>query len=536
MMKDEEKRMLSKKQKEHQKLIVYQIYPRSFKDSNGDGIGDLNGITEKLDYLKELGINAVWLSPCYKSPNEDNGYDISDYRDIMDEFGTLDDWKRMIDEMHKRGIKLIMDLVANHTSSGHKWFRESRKSKDNPYRDYYYWADKPLTDWNSVFGGSAWEYDKATNQYYLHSFAVGQPDLNWENPKVREEMKAVVDYWVDLGVDGFRCDVLDCISKDFKSWKMGNGPRFHEFVHELFGRVEAEHIFTVGECSLNNAEDIKKLIGADRGELSTVFQFDHIDVGRRSKFAPQPFKLDEIRDRLIKWQTVFQENDLVGTLFFENHDQPRAVSRFGSEENRYESATMLAAMSYLQRGIPFIYQGQEIGSIDPHYDSIDDFDDIETLNYYRMNPDNVDKAELMRRINFGSRDNSRRPMPWSDEKNGGFGGDPWLPLHNRYKDINVRSDMSADRSVFKFFKELIALRTNNEAFTDGSWENLTEGRDGMYIYRRYTDCESYIVVCNFENESVLDTDYTGECVLSNNGRREINGVYAPYECAVYKER
>ena len=526
---------MTEKQKKSLELVVYQIYPRSFKDSNGDGIGDLNGITEKLDYIKELGANAIWLSPCYKSPNEDNGYDISDYRDIMDEFGTLDDWKRMIDQMHKRGIKLIMDFVANHTSSEHRWFRESRKSKDNPYRDYYIWADKPLTDWNSVFGGSAWEYDKTTNQYYLHSFANGQPDLNWENPKVRQEMIDVIDFWVDLGVDGFRCDVLDCISKDFEKGLMGNGPRFHEFVNQLFGREKVSHIFTVGECDMHSKEDMTRLIGGDRGELTTSFQFDHIHYGRTHRFVKAPLIRDDIRNVLVKWQNILQDNELVGTLFFENHDQPRAVSRFGDEEKRYESATWLATMSYLQRGIPFIYQGQEIGSIDPYFENIEDYDDIETVNYYKMNPHGVDHDEMIKRINFGSRDNSRRPMSWDESENGGFGiGKTWIPVHNKYKEINVENDLKSEKSVYKYFQKLIKLRTENEAFITGRYEDLTEDRKGIYIYKRFLENESYLVVCNFENETELTLDFNGELVLTNYGKRDISGKYLPYECAVYK--
>lgn len=527
---------MTDKQNKFMELVFYQVYPRSFKDSNGDGIGDLNGITEKLDYLKDLGVNAVWLSPCYKSPNEDNGYDIADYCDIMDEFGTLDDWKNMIEQMHKRGIKLIMDFVGNHTSAEHKWFKESRKSKDNPYRDYYYWADEPLNDWKSVFGGSAWQYDEATNQYYLHSYAVGQPDLNWENPKVREEMVNVIDFWVNLGVDGFRCDVLDQIAKDFENNLNGNGPQLHEYINMLFGRPEVSHIFTVGECWGAREDNIRMLIGADRNELSTLFQFDHIVVGEGDgKFDQVPFTLDNVRDLLVRWQEFMQENELLSTLFFENHDQPRAVSHFGDENYRYESATLIATMTYLQRGVPFIYQGQEIGSINPSYDNIEDFDDIETINYYNMNPHNLDKEERMRRINYISRDNSRRPMPWDDSENGGFSSaKPWITLHNKYKEMNVEADLKAEKSVFRFFKELIALRTGNEAFITGTYENVTGRQDGAYIYKRYTEDSCYLVVCNFENEQTISVPYDGELVLSNYGEREIGGIYSPYECAVYK--
>ncbi len=528
---------MTDRQNDFQKMVVYQIYPRSFKDSDLDGIGDINGITEKLDYIKSLGANAIWLSPCYKSPNEDNGYDISDYRDIMDEFGTLDDWKRMTAEIHRRGMKLIMDLVANHTSSEHMWFKEARKSGDNPYRDYYYWADKPLNDWQACFGGSAWQYDEATNQYYLHSYAVGQPDLNWENPKVRQEMIDVVDYWVKLGVDGFRCDVLDQISKDFVNNENRNGPRLHEYIKMLFGRDEVAHIFTVGECWGAGEGNIKQLIGAERKELSTVFQFDHITVGygNGGRFDPVPFSLDEMRDRLIKWQIFMQENDLTATLFLENHDQPRCVSRFGNDTGRrYESATMLATMIYLQKGIPFIYQGQEIGTANPYSDNIEDYDDIETVNFYKRNKGKLTDEELFAKMNFGTRDAARRPMAWDDSENSGFGGKPWLPVYNRYKEINVKTDLTSEKSVFGYYRELLKLRTENEAFITGAYENVTENRKGIYIYKRYTADECFIVVCNFENSNELRLDIDCKAVLTNCKRDKISGIYKPYECAVFK--
>ncbi len=529
---------MTDKQNKFQELVVYQVYPRSFKDSNNDGIGDLNGITEKLDYIKDLGANAIWLSPCYKSPNEDNGYDISDYRDIMDEFGTLDDWKRMIKEIHKRDMKLIMDFVANHTSAEHKWFRESRKSKDNPYRDYYFWVDEPLNDWQSTFGGSAWQYDEVTNQYYLHSYAVGQPDLNWENPKVQQEMIDVIDYWVNLGVDGFRCDVLDQIAKDFDNDLNGNGPRLHEFIKMLFGRPEVDHIFTVGECWGAKENNIKLLIGAERNELSTLFQFDHIVVGygEDGRFDPVPFTLDDVRNQLVKWQNFMQDNNLVATLFFENHDQPRSISKFANDtDKRYEAATMMATMAYLQKGVPFIYQGQEIGTANPYSENIDDYDDIETVNYYKMNPKNLDDAQLFKNMNYGTRDAGRRPMAWNDSENAGFGGKPWLPVYNRYKEINVETDLKAEKSVYKYYQDLLKLRRSSDAFIIGKYEDITDERKGIYVYKRYTDSECYVVVCNFENETDLKIEFDGELVLSNCGERSISGKYVPYECAVFKK-
>ncbi len=528
--------MLSKKQQGFYDWVVYQIYPRSFLDTNGDGVGDLCGITEKLDYLKELGINAIWITPCFKSPNEDNGYDISDYESIGEEYGSLDDFKLLVSEMHKRGMKVIMDFVANHTSSEHKWFKEAKKSKDNPYRDYYYWADEPINDWKSVFGSSVWEYDETTNQYYLHSFAKGQPDLNWENPKVREEMVKVIDFWVDLGVDGFRCDVLDRISKDFEKGLKMNGPRLHEYIQLLFNREKTKHLFTIGECWGANKENIKLLVDGDRGELSTIFQFDHFRVGRGKKFEPAPFKLDQLRDILVSWQKLAQEEEMIYTLFFENHDLVRSVTRFGDEKNyRYESATMLAAMMFLQKGMPFIYQGEEIGVTDSYYDDIKYFDDIETHNYYNAFKDTMDHKALMDQINFGSRDNTRHPIPWNDTKNGGFSeGEPWIPYYQKYKEINVEKDIASDKSIYKFYQKLLALRAENDAFRHGIYEDMTDGKSGMYIYSRSMGKDKFIVVCNFEAESELALDVNAECVLSNSSRTEISGKYMPYECAVYR--
>ena len=528
--------MLTKRQEEFYDWVFYQIYPRSFKDSNGDGIGDLRGIIEKLDYIKELGVNAVWLSPCYKSPNDDNGYDISDYCDIMDEFGTMADWKLMIEEMHKRGIRLIMDLVANHTSSEHRWFREARKSKDNPYRDYYYWADEPLNDWKASFGGSAWEYDPMTGQYYLHSYAVSQPDLNWENPKVREEMVKVVDFWVDLGVDGFRCDVLDQISKDIKNDVFMNGPRLHEYIRQLFDREKTRNIFTVGECWGANAENIRKLVDGSRHELSGVFQFEHMCVGRKKKYTPPVFELDEVWDIFVKWQNLMQKNELLYMLFWENHDRPRAVSYYANDrEMRFESATMLATMCYLQKGVPFIYQGQEIGVTNNISDRIEDYEDIEALNYYNENIGSVSHDALMAGLNSESRDHARHPMPWNGNADSGFGSEkPWFGLYNRYKEINVEKDIASEKSVYKYFKELLKVRSESNAVRHGCFEDLTDGRHGCCVYKMSDGNETVFVICNFEHENKIEVDFDGEIILANCKRTEICGVYAPYECAVIK--
>lgn len=517
-------------------LVFYQVYPRSFYDTNGDGIGDLNGVTQKLDVLADLGINAIWLSPCYKSPNRDNGYDISDYRDIMDEFGTLADWERLISEAHKRGIRLIMDLVANHTSDQHFWFREACKSRDNPYHDYYYWAEKPLNDWKACFGGSAWEYNEPTGEYYLHSFAVQQPDLNWENPRVRAEMCAVVDYWVDKGVDGFRCDVLDYISKDFQQGKMFNGPRLHEYIRELFDRDKTRHIFTVGECQ-SGEKDVTDICGADRHELTCIFQFEHFGVGRGGKFDRQPYEIDEVRDILVKWQNFTAKHDLLYTLFTDNHDQAHYISRLGNDTTlRYECATMYAAMFYLLKGIPFIYQGQEFGTPDPHYDKIEDFNDVETWNYYRENLGKMSEKELMEKINFGSRDNVRRPIAWTGGENFGFGtGKPWITLHSRGAEVNAEKDAQSEKSVRRFYKELLQFRKQSKAIRYGSFADLT-AQKGCFVYQRTYGEEQVLVVCNFDRENTIRVpagDY--RLVLSNYGHtsRQAGGGYQPFETAVF---
>lgn len=523
--------------KEYLDWIVYQIYPRSFCDGNGDGIGDLKGITNKLNYLKELGVNAVWLSPCYKSPNCDNGYDISDYYDIMDEFGTLEDWKTMCLEMKKRGINLIMDFVANHTSSEHEWFKQARTSRDNPYHGFYYWTEKPNA-WQSVFGGPAWEYNPPTDEYYLHTFAVGQPDLNWTNPAVREEMCKVIDFWADMGAAGFRCDVLDCISKDFENNLMSNGPHLHEYIRQLFGREKVRHLFTVGECALGE-DAICDICGEDRDELTCIFQFEHFDVGRGYKMFKKPYKTDEIRDILVKWQRFAERKEILYTLFTDNHDNAHYISRLGNDgEFRYECATMYAAMFYLLKGIPFIYQGQEYGSPDPFYTDISEFSDVETLNYFNSNRENSTHKELMQQINFGSRDNTRRPMCWNAGKNYGFSlaDTVWIPLHSRGGEVNAERDIKSKKSVFAFYKKVLALRKNSQAVRYGDFKDLTQG-EGYFAYTRTLGDESILVVCNFEREQKITNlpDYAGY-VFGNYGKaRKPDGIYKKFETAVFKK-
>ncbi len=529
--------MLCSKYRDFTKWVIYQIYPRSFMDSNGDGIGDLQGVISKLDYIKELGANAVWLCPCFKSPNEDNGYDVADYCDIMDEFGTMDDMDQLIEGLHSRGMKLILDLVPNHTSTDHKWFQESRKGKDNPYSDYYYWFDEKPNDWESAFGGSAWQFDELRGQYYLHTFAVGQADLNWENPAVVKAMQDVVDFWVDKGCDGFRIDVIDCISKDFPNNRNVLGPRLHEYIHTLFGREKTAHLFTVGEGNTDETEDIVLHCASDRGELSTMFIFDHMECGRADKFTPKKESLKVLRDYLTGWQEETSKHDLLYSLFIENHDQPQMVSRIGNDrELRYESATDIAAMVYLLKGVPFIYQGQEIGMPAAHYDSIEDFDDIESLGWYKKFLKTYSEEECLEKINFGSRDNARHPMAWDGSENSGFStGRPWLIPHSRAAEVNVENDLAAERSVYRFYQELLKLRADNEAFTTGDLEVISAQEDDFFVFMRTSGDDKWVAVCNFEKER--DIKLPVECekpALSNLGRDTADGTYAPYECSVSK--
>lgn len=512
---------------------IYQVYPRSFCDSNGDGIGDLRGVIGKLDYLKDLGVNAIWLCPCYKSPNEDNGYDVADYRDIMEEFGTMEDIKELIAQLHERDMKIIMDLVPNHTSAQHKWFQESRKSKDNPYSDYYYWFDSPPNNWGSMFGGSAYQYDEGRKQYYLHTYAVGQPDLNWENPKVVQEMQAVVDFWVDLGVDGFRVDVIDQISKNFDGENCF-GPRLHEFIHAMFGREKTKHLFTVGECWADNIEEVRRHAAASRDELSTLFQFDHQDIGRGDKFVRMPAGLNDLWVRLVHWENLMQENDLLYSLFTDNHDNGWLLDRIGDRDKlRYESATAIAAMVYLMRGVCFIYQGQEMGMLNSWHGSIEAFDDVESINKYAELCETMTSEEALERINFGGRDNARRPMCWNADGSGFTTGKPWQAFHSRQNIINLEADMAAEKSIHHFYRDLLHLRSAQPALTVGSFEALET--DGTYAaFHRKTEDETILVIVNFEKEQVIPVTGGKQLLLSNYALAEKNDDhYRPYEVAVF---
>ena len=540
--------------------IVYQIYPRSFADSNGDGIGDINGITEHLDYLKELGVDVIWLSPVYQSPNDDNGYDISDYQAIMTEFGTMEDFDRMLEEMHKRGLKLVMDLVVNHTSDEHNWFVESRKSKDNPYRDYYIWKDpkdgKEPNNWGACFGGSAWEYDKETEMYYLHCFSKKQPDLNWENEKVRKEVFDMMTWWCEKGVDGFRMDVISMISKDpaypdgivhnglygDNSPYVCNGPHVHEYLQEMNQKVLSKFdLITVGEAAGVTVEEAKKYANLDGTELNMVFQFEHVDAptAEHGKWTDKRYEMKRLRSILNKWQTEL-EGKAWNSLYWDNHDQPRAVSRFGNDGPMYRelSAKMLATCLHMMKGTPYIYQGEEIGMTNAYFNKLEDYRDIESLNTYKEFTENgiMNPEEMMSALKAISRDNARTPMQWNSKPNAGFTtGEPWIQVNPNYLQINAEAAVADKNSVFYYYQKLIALRKNYDIIIDGIFEGLLEDSEEIYAYTRTLGNQKLVVACNFSDREVFcdlfDHAEDGKELISNYEYHK-NGVLKPYEARV----
>ena len=528
---------MDKKYQDFLKLNFYQIYPKSFMDANNDGIGDFQGIKQKIPYLAELGINAVWISPCYKSPGVDSGYDISDYTDVGEEFGTLADFKEMLDCFHAHGIKVIMDLVVNHCSTEHKWFQEAKKSRDNPYHDYFCWFDEIPNDWTACFGGSAWQWVDSVGQYYLHSFAVEQADLNWENPKVREEVNGIIDFWVDLGIDGFRCDVMDMISKDIVAGVKTNGPRLHEFIHGMFGRERTKHLFTVGECWSTGEDELKDLTAAERGELTTAFISGSIAGSNKRFCLPEAWDYDRyIHRHFAKNQALYEKNDLIFAPFFENHDLCRCVSKYADDRQlRFESAAFFGTILYTMKGTPFILQGQEFGTPDASYDSIESFNDVETVNFYHRMKDEMPEEELLYLINHDTRDNGRRPMAWSNEVNGGFnsGAKPWLPIHSRVREINLEQDRNSGKSVFAYFKKLIALRKSSDALIYGTFEDLTADRKDCFLYSRTYGNEKIAVICNYDKPSTIAVPANYEKLLGNYDG-ENNGLFRPFEAVIYK--
>lgn len=506
--------------------VVYQIYPRSFKDSNGDGIGDLNGITEKLDYLKELGIDVIWLSPVYESPNDDNGYDISNYQGIMKEFGTMEDFDRMLARAHELGIRIVMDLVVNHTSDEHPWFVESRKSKDNPYRDYYIWKEgkdgREPNNWGSCFGGSAWKYDEATDMYFLHLFSPKQPDLNWENERVRRAVYEMMDWWCQKGIDGFRMDVISMISKDpaypdgeLKENGYGdygpyvyNGPRVHEYLQEMNREVLSRYdLLTVGECAGVTVEEARRYANLDSRELNMVFQFEHmnLDGGETFKWNDRKIDLVELKQTLSKWQTQLHEKAW-NSLYWCNHDQPRILSRLGNDGDAYReiSAKMLATCLHMMQGTPYIYQGEELGMTNVPFSSLEDFRDIESINAYHeyVERGRITPEDMMRYLCCKSRDNARTPMQWNDEKNAGFTeGAPWIMVNPNYPKINAKEQLSRETSVFHYYQKLIRLRKEHEIIVYGNYTLLLPEDPALYVYTRELDGEKLLVVCNFSDQA-----------------------------------
>lgn len=511
-----------------QEVVVYQIYPRSFKDSNGDGIGDLPGIIEKLDYLEKLGIGAIWLSPVYQSPNDDNGYDISDYEAIMTEFGTMADMDRLIAEAKKRNIRIIMDLVVNHTSDEHAWFVEARKSKDNLYRDYYVWAD-PSEDGGvpnglrSAFSGSAWQLDEATGQYYLHLFSKKQPDLNWQNEKVRQAVYQMMNFWIDKGIGGFRMDVIDLIGKVPEKEITGNGPRLHEFLQEMNQATFGKHdLLTVGETWGATPEIAKLYSNPDRHELSMVFQFEHIGLDQQEggeKWDLAPVDLGKLKQIFAKWQTEL-DNQGWNSLFWNNHDLPRMISRWGNDDQyRVESAKMLAILLHMQKGTPYIYQGEEIGMTNTAISDIAQARDIETINMYHERLANgYAKEDIIHSINVKGRDNARRPVQWNNHAFAGFSTvEPWIAVNDNYENINVEQALADPDSIFYTYQKLIALRKENPIMIWGDFE-LVDTQEEVFAYLRKYQGETWLVVTNFSNEAhdfKYDNAKAKEIVIEN---------------------
>lgn len=552
--------------------VVYQIYPQSFKDSNNDGIGDINGIREKIPYLKDLGVNVLWLNPIYESPMVDNGYDISDYYKIADCYGTMEDFENLLKEAHDAGIKIIMDLAVCASSIEHKWFKESKKSRDNKYSDYYIWKD-PKEDgsapnnWGSIFGsGSAWEYVEERGQYYLHLFAVEQPDLNWENPDLRNEVYENMEFWLKKGIDGFRLDSISLISKkqDFPDdptagengygspyFGASNGPRVHEFLQEMYEKVLSKYdVMTVGEATRTPVDKALLYCQPERKELNMVFQFDHmhVDYGKFGRYSDLKFKLSDLKETMFLWQKSLNG---VGwnSLYWDNHDQPRFVSRFGNDDSKYRklSATMLATVLFFQQGTPFIYQGDEIGMTNVAFDSIDSYKDIEAHNMYlKFSNMGLSNDEIMSYIHNKSRDNARTPMQWNSNLFAGFSCvDPWIELNPNYSKINVENDMNSDFSIHDYYKKLIKYRKGNEIVRDGDFKEIGLEDSDIFSYTRTYKGKTLLVLGSFSDKKVCYNvpknlqKFKRELVISNydgniEQNKDASTLYLrPYEALVF---
>ncbi|WP_338448789.1 alpha,alpha-phosphotrehalase [Niallia oryzisoli] len=549
------------------KAVVYQIYPKSFNDTTGNGVGDIQGIIEKLDYLTKLGVDVVWLTPIYESPQRDNGYDISNYFQIYEPYGTMEDFDLLLTEAHKRKIKIIMDIVVNHTSTEHQWFIESRSSKDSPYRDYYIWKDgkngEPPTNWESKFGGNAWQYDEETGQYFLHLFDVTQADLNWENERVRKDVYDMMKVWLDKGVDGFRLDVINLISKDQRFLDddgtiapgdgrkfYTDGPKIHEYLHEMNQEVFSKYdIMTVGEMSSTSIDNCIKYTHPDRQELNMTFSFHHlkVDYPNGEKWTKADFDFQKLKQILSSWQVEMNKGGGWNALFWCNHDQPRVVSRFGNDEKYHrESAKMLATAIHMMQGTPYIYQGEEFGMTNPNFESIDDYRDVESLNMFKiLKEKGMSEQEVLAILKQKSRDNSRTPVQWNDSTNAGFTtGTPWIQPAANYKEINAEKALADKNSIFYHYQKLIGLRKDYEIVTSGNYELLLDDHDAIFAYIRNNCDEKLLVVNNFYEKEVefqlpeqIDlTDFSSKILLSNyvdSSQNPKNFTLRPYESIVY---
>ena len=549
--------------------VVYQIYPISFKDSNGDGIGDVQGIISKLDYLQQLGVDVLWLCPIYKSPRDDNGYDISDYRDIMAEFGTMADFDQLLEDAHAHGMKIMMDLVLNHTSDEHPWFIESRSSRDNPKRDYYVWRKGknggPPNNWESYFSGSVWEYDEATEEYYLHLYSKRQPDLNWTNPEVVKSMHEMVQWWLEKGVDGFRLDAIAHIAKvpglpdadnpdnrpTVQAYEMfSNLDEVHDLLRDLNQSVLTNYdLITVGETSGLGPEEALQYVGDDRNELHMVFQFEHMQLdaatGGTGKWDIISWELPQLKRIITNWQTVLHNRGW-NANYISNHDQPRPVSRWADDKHyRVQSAQMLGTFVHMLEGTPYIYQGEEIGMTNIAFDSIDDYRDVETLNFYKQCLDNgMNKERIMDILHWKSRDNARTPMQWDTSPSAGFTtGEPWISLNPNYSDINVEAEIANPNSVFHYYRRLIALRKQHEVVIYGKYELLLPDDLEIYAFTRTLGNQQLLIILNFYGGAPLFqtpeslTGFHGELLISNypvQAQEDLNGIMLhPYEARVY---
>ncbi|CQR47907.1 Oligo-1,6-glucosidase [Paraliobacillus sp. PM-2] len=544
-------------------VVVYQIYPRSFKDSNGDGIGDIQGIIDKLDYLKELGIDVIWINPIYPSPNDDNGYDISDYQAISSEFGTMKDFDQLLEAVHKKQMKMIMDLVINHTSDEHPWFIESRSRKSSPYRNYYIWHPEKNggepNNWESIFGGSAWQYDKKSGEYYLHIFSKKQPDLNWENPNVRKHLYEMVNWWLDKGIDGFRIDAISHIKKA-KGFPNLPNPKKQQYVPSFDGHMNQPGIdtflsefvskticnydvMTVGEANGVKVEDADQWVGEEDGYFNMIFQFDHLDLWGKSTAGK--LDIEKLKEVLTKWQKGLER---IGwnALFLENHDQPRSVSTWGNDKQlRKTSAKALATLYFLMQGTPFIYQGQEIGMTNVKFENIDHYNDVAIKNLYNQERKaGKSHKEVMKVIWKNGRDNARTPMQWSSEEHAGFTkGHPWLKVNSNYADINVKENLADPNSIYHYYKKLINLRKSSETLVYGKYDLILEKHPYVYGYTRSDQNEQFLILVNLFNKQTriqLDQAFINkkfELVLSNYGVcKTIDSVlnFRPYEARVYQ--